>query len=218
MIHIPIMLTFVLGFISAGPNQVPIDIGVLVAQTLAADSSEARESPLVPFQSEIEQVSKEYHIPAALIAAIIQEESSFTEWSERFEMVYARDRRVKREANAWSRTHAGIPTRQTELYDRARSMGPMQVMGQVAREQGFSARYLSALFAPRNSIEQGGKLLRHLLDRYPSDTLAAISAYNQGSARRHHGTFANARYVYRVSIAWRAYQKLFARRSNHLPH
>jgi soluble lytic murein transglycosylase-like protein len=214
MTNIPIVLTLVFGIFSTSPNRVPLEVGALVSQTIAMDSSEAQESPLVPFQSEIEHVSEEYHIPAALIAAIIQEESSFTEWSERFEIVYARDRRVKREANAWSRTHSGIPSMQTELYDRARSMGPMQVMGEVARKQGFSARYLSALFAPQNSIEQGGRLLRHLLDRYHRDTLAAISAYNQGSARRHHGTFANARYVYRVSIAWRAYQKLFARRTN----
>ena len=86
-------------------------------------------------------------------------------------------------------------------------MGLMQPMGEVAREQGFDSTYLSALFEPFNSIDQGATLLKKLLTRYGHDTLAAISAYNQGSARRTHGTFENAQYVYRVSVAWRHYDK-----------
>lgn len=84
-------------------------------------------------------------------------------------------------------------------------------MGETAREQGFMARYLAELYLPANSIQHGAKLLRTLLDRYHGDTLSAISAYNQGSARRKAGVFLNARYVYRVCLAWRAYQVMFKR-------
>ena len=92
----------------------------------------------------------------------------------------------------------GTPSSETELADRSRSFGLMQVMGETAREQGFAARYLAEMSIPVDSIEHGAKLLHSLLVRYHGDTLAAISAYNQGSARRKAGVLLNARYVYRV--------------------
>jgi soluble lytic murein transglycosylase-like protein len=182
-----------------------------------SDSVEANSTPLLPFENEIERAANEQHIPAALIAGIIQEESRFDAWAERVELAYQKNVRVRHAAAKWAGEHANTPSYQTELTDRSRSMGLMQVMGEVAREQGFTARYLSQLFEPAHSIAEGSKLLRTLLDRYPGDTLAAISAYNQGSARRKHsrssrykrGAFLNARYVYRVVIAWRAYKRLF---------
>jgi soluble lytic murein transglycosylase-like protein len=86
----------------------------------------------------------------------------------------------------------------------------MQVMGETAREQGFDRPFLSELYLPENAIAHGAMLLKKLLTRYRGDTLAAISAYNSGSARRsRRGMFANARYVYRVAIAWRAYDELW---------
>jgi hypothetical protein len=88
-------------------------------------------------------------------------------------------------------------------------MGLMQPMGEVAREQGYDSIYLSSLFEPFNSIDQGATLLKKLLTRYGRDTLAAISAYNQGTPREVHGTFANAQYVYRVNVAWRHYDQAF---------
>ncbi len=85
-------------------------------------------------------------------------------------------------------------------------------MGETAREQGFANTYLAELYLPRNALEHGALLLHRLLVRYHDDTLAAISAYNQGTARKHRGVFVNARYVYRVTLAWRAYERLFHER------
>ena len=114
---------------------------------------------------------------------------------------------MQRDAREWSKQWRGLPTYQTELDDRSRSIGLMQVMGQLAREQGFAPRYLSELHLPENSILQGAKRLRALLDRYRNDTLSAISAYNQGKNRKRGETFANARYVYRVCAAWKVYRR-----------
>jgi soluble lytic murein transglycosylase-like protein len=163
---------------------------------------------LVPYREEIVAAADKNNVPPALIAAVIQEESRFDEWATRVEPRYLRNAKVRRAAARWTRAHSGNPSPITELHDRSRSFGLMQVMGETAREQGFAARYLAELYLPQNAIEHGAMLLRRLLDRYHTDTLAAISAFNQGSAKKHRGIFANARYVYRVTIAWRAYERI----------
>ncbi|MDP4198306.1 MAG: transglycosylase SLT domain-containing protein [Bacteroidota bacterium] len=191
----------------------------LIARTIDAialrDSTSAVEPLLIPYRNEILRAAARYHLQPALIAAVIQEESRFEQWATRHEPRYATSRRVHHAAISWVRTHRVGPNSATEFADRSRSYGLMQVMGETAREQGFDAPYLAELYLPANAIEHGARLLAHLLGRYPRDTLAAISAYNQGSARRaregpRRGAFLNARYVYRVCLAWQAYTKSFA--------
>jgi soluble lytic murein transglycosylase-like protein len=180
-----------------------------VEQVLYADSIAASETVLVPFRTEIERAAKSHNVPSALIAAVIQEESRFDQWATRAEPLYYKNRKVRRAAMRWTRDHPGGPNQFTELADRSRSYGLMQIMGETAREQGFAQPFLAALYIPDNAIAHGATLMKKLLARYKNDTLAAISAYNQGSARKRRGVFANARYVYRVTIAWRSYEMLF---------
>jgi Transglycosylase SLT domain len=184
------------------------------SQILDADSLSANQIVLIPFCDEIERAAREHALPASLIAAVIQEESRFDEWATRTEPRYLRSRKVRRFATQFVRAHRLGPTAFTELVDRSRSYGLMQIMGETAREQGFDAPYLAELYIPSNAISHGAMLLKRLLSRYRNDTLSAISAYNQGTARRtthgaKRGVFANARYVYRVVVAWRAYDALF---------
>lgn len=185
-----------------------------------ADSLAATESVLIPFRSEIEAAAARDALPPALIAAVIQEESRFDPWATRSEPRYLRNRAVRLAASRFVKLHPRGATAFTELVDRSRSYGLMQVMGETAREQGFAPPFLAELYLPRNAIAHGAMLLSQLLRRYHNDTLAAISAYNQGSARKLKGgvhrpaVFANARYVYRVTIAWRAYDALFKNGEN----
>jgi soluble lytic murein transglycosylase-like protein len=180
-----------------------------ISQATLLDSLAASQTVLVPYRHEIESAGMQYALPAPLIAAVIQEESRFEIFATRHEPRYMRNKYVRRAAVRFSQRLHGLPSAATELADRSRSIGLMQVMGETAREQGFDARYLAGLYLPANAIAQGAKLLRALIDRYHGDTLSAISAYNQGSARRNAGVFLNARYVYRVCVAWRAYQAIF---------
>jgi len=189
-------------------------VQALVESMQAADSSEAADVFLVPFQTEINAVAGKYKLPASLLAAFIQEESQFDPFAIRTEPHYLKKRKVIAEARTWSRKHRGVPTFQTELFLRASSMGLMQPLGQVAREQGFKQRFLSALIEPYHSLDEGAKHLREKIIKYRGDTLSAISAYNQGNNRKQGGVFVNARYVYRVSVAWRVYEELFAREEN----
>jgi soluble lytic murein transglycosylase-like protein len=187
----------------------PTPIEQTTSQVLIADSLSANETLLIPFRNEIEHASISYSLPASLIAAVIQEESRFDQWATRAEPRYLRSKKVRRLAARFAREHRLGPTAFTELVDRSRSYGLMQVMGETAREQGFDPPFLAELYLPQNAIAHGAMLLKRLLKRYHNDTLSAISAYNQGSARKRRGVFANARYVYRVTIAWRSYATLF---------
>jgi soluble lytic murein transglycosylase-like protein len=187
----------------------PLYASALIDRFARMDSTEAADVFLCPFKPEIDSVAKKHKLPPALLAAFIQEESAFNPDAIRTEPGYLHKQKVIAGAREWSRRHGGLPTVQTEIVLRASSMGLMQPLGQVAREQGFDARYLVELIKPYNSLDEGAKHLLTKLRKYPKDTLSAISAYNQGNNRKKHGTFENARYVYRVAVAWKVYDKLF---------
>jgi hypothetical protein len=185
-------------------------ISQAIDSTDAQDSVEASTPVLVPFQRDIERVSREVQLPPALSAAIIQIESKFGQWSTRTEPPYKKKSVVQRQAIVWSRQHGGIPTTATEIDDRSRSYGLTQIMGQTAREEGFAYRYLAKLYLSEDNIRAGLTHFKLLLDRYRGDTLSAISAYNQGNNRKaKSGHFKNAGYVYRVALAWAAYDRAF---------
>jgi soluble lytic murein transglycosylase-like protein len=203
------MLTSLLLLLYTAHPSISIVVDSATTALQISDSIEAGHTDLVPYYSEIDSAARAHRLPAALLAGVIQEESRFAEWATRMEPRYMRSRAVRNAVVRWSRAHGGVPNAYTELADRARSYGLMQIMGETAREQGFGARYLAELYLPHNSIEHGALLLAQLMKRYSGDTLAAISAYNQGSARKHRGIFANARYVYRVTLAWRSYDVIF---------
>ena len=67
---------------------------------------------------------------------------------------------------------------ETEKTMRATSFGLMQVMGQVAREQGFDAKYLTELFDPLNAVTQGCKKLKKCLELEGGVASAALLRYN----------------------------------------
>jgi soluble lytic murein transglycosylase-like protein len=181
---------------------------IMEAERLA-DSTDAADIFLIPFYKEIDSVARINKLPPALLAAFVQEESNFNPFATRTEPSYLKKKAVIAAARKWSREHGGIPTYQTELFYRSTSMGLMQPMGEVAREQGFNKKYLSELITPFNSLSEGAKHLKTKLRRYGKDTLSAISAYNQGSNKKRRGVFLNARYVYRVTVAWHAYDLIF---------
>jgi hypothetical protein len=188
-------------------STLPAHVDSLINEQLRVDSMQVRQAVLVPFRDEIERVADSFALPPALLAGIIQEESRFEPWAARVEPHYKRKAIVQSGARNWSKRYRNLPTYETELDDRSRSFGLMQVMGQLAREQGFASRYLSEMHLPMNAVTHGAKRLRELLDRYRGDTLSAISAYNQGNNRKRGETFVNARYVYRVCAAWKIYRK-----------
>ena len=68
----------------------------------------------------------------------------------------------------------------TEAWGRGFSWGLMQVMGQVARESGFDASFLSALCDPEQGLAIGCKVLRKKFDAARGDVTQALLTWNGG--------------------------------------
>lgn len=113
-----------------------------------------------PFDALIAEAAEASDLDKVLVQALIAQESGGNPWASRVEPGYLANEVVKREAQAWSQRHHGVPTTQTELYLRSSSFGLLQIMGQVARENGFAPRYLTALYDPMTNLELGCRLLQ----------------------------------------------------------
>lgn len=81
----------------------------------------------------------------------------------------------------------------TELYYRAGSWGPMQVMGQTARELGFRGTDFVELAKPEIGVHWGCRYLRSLLNKF--EGMALEQAYREAIAR-YNGGPANPNYQY----------------------
>ncbi len=71
-------------------------------------------------------------------------------------------------------------TSKTEERARAFSWGLMQVMGQVARENGFAGIYLSELCEPETGIRVGCTVLQDKLKRAGGDLRKGLLFWNGG--------------------------------------
>ena len=67
-----------------------------------------------------------------------------------------------------------------EQWQLATSWGLLQVMGQTAREMGFTGRYLPQLVDPSLSLYYGVKYLMHQKARGDHSWSQALAAYNGG--------------------------------------
>ena len=107
-----------------------------------------------------------------LVCAVVEQESGWNPWAIRYEPAF------------FSKYVAPLYTNNkiaaTEAYARGFSWGLMQVMGQVAREAGFDALFLSALCDPEQGLVVGCKVLRKKLEAMSGDTTRALLAWNGG--------------------------------------
>ena len=123
----------------------------------------------------IQAASTQHGVDAALIQAITEHESGGESYRTRFEPAW----RYFLDPAAYA-SRLDI-TADTERVNQATSWGPMQVMGSVARELGFSG-LLTELTDAQTGLYWGVLKLKHLLTQY--DETDAISAYNAGSPRK----------------------------------
>jgi hypothetical protein len=198
-----------LAFSESDSSRIVARIADSVESQRIEDSTDASDTFLLPFRQEIFICARVNNIPPALLAAIVQTESNFKQWATRTEPHYKKKKVVIASAKNWSKSHGGLPNFVTELDDRSRSYGLGQIMGQTAREQQFNAQYLSQLYDPLDNLSQVAIKVSRLIKYYKTDTLSAISAYNQGNNRMKNGRLENYRYVYKVGVCWNQYEKAF---------
>lgn len=134
-------------------------------------------------QNCIRKAGKEFNVDVILIASVCWQESGFDPFAVRFEPSFfrkyvdtmLREKIIKQ--NPYVKT--GIPTEATERQLLAMSFGPMQIMGQTARERDCKEQFLTSLCSERG-VYWGTKNLRHLFNLYHLSA-EVISAYNAGS-------------------------------------
>lgn len=123
----------------------------------------------------------------ALFAGWVATESAFNPWAIRYEPAFF-SRYVKPLTGNLSAT---------ERNARATSWGLLQMMGQVARENGFSATYLSSLCEPLINLELGAKILKNRFAATGSWD-GALASYNGGLGGNRRAPFRNQYYVDKV--------------------
>jgi soluble lytic murein transglycosylase-like protein len=115
-------------------------------------------------------IAQKHNLPPDVVMGLIEKESSWCAWAirfePRFEQIY-----IERLSLA----------SMTEKTARSISWGPMQVMGQVARERGFTGEFLSELCDPPTGIEFGCRHLAGKLSTHLGDMMAALLSYNGGA-------------------------------------
>lgn len=139
-------------------------------------------------------------IPQELVEAIIQVESGGDQHAMRFEPGFLTRYLLNKDGTPKPVETFGACSADTERIARATSWGPMQVMGQVAREYGYEKPFLSELCGP-DGVEVGKKVLLRLKGRF-LDThgwQAVVAAYNGGpGAVQGVNEFTNHGYVVKV--------------------
>jgi soluble lytic murein transglycosylase-like protein len=114
-------------------------------------------------------VSAERHgLQPALVCAVIEQESSWNCYAMRFEPAFQM---------RYVRPLTLSPTEETA---RSISWGLMQVMGQVAREQGFEGLSLAALCEPAIGLEVGCAVLSGKLTAGGEDISKGLLLWNGG--------------------------------------
>lgn len=108
----------------------------------------------------------------ALVCAVIEQESAWNPWAIRYEPAFF----TKYVAPLYTNNKISA----SEAYARGFSWGLMQVMGQVARENGFAEPFLAALCDPAEGLDIGCKVLRRKLDAMAGDAPRGLLAWNGG--------------------------------------
>jgi len=141
------------------------------------------------------KVCKDFDLPFDLIKAIVEVESQGDPLAIRYEPFYRwiKDEIVRKSAAENSLTY------ETELMLSKCSIGPMQIMGFVAREEHNFKGNLLLLTKPEIGMRFGCKHVRKLWDRYNGYQEYVIAAYNGGhgavTSRTTKGVYHNQRYV-----------------------
>lgn len=103
-----------------------------------------------------------------LVCAVIEQESAWDAFAIRFEPAFL------------ARYVSLLGLNPTEEIARSTSWGLMQVMGQVARENGFADRSLAELCLPEHGLEIGCTVLARKIAVADGDSARALMLWNGG--------------------------------------
>jgi len=152
-------------------------------------------------------IASEYYLPSELVLAIIKVESGNNCFAMRYEPTYQWLWDVEKRTPWHDREpfpSYAFSSSETERIGQKISWGPMQIMGALARELGYSDRF-PKLCGP-TGLHYGCKYLARLATRFKEDDSwdPVVAAYNAGVPRRTpDNRFVNQDYVDSVTKAAR---------------
>jgi hypothetical protein len=162
--------------------------------------------------STILEIANKYGVSPGLVAAIITVESEGDVYAWRTEPAYrylwdVRNNKPFRALTTAENISEVAPrdfyskkgSRNTEWIGQQASWGPMQVMGAVARELGFTGHFPN--LCGEQGVHYGCRLLKKLIDKHFDEGgyAAVAAAYNGGSpVKIDGGRFKNQEYVDKV--------------------
>jgi soluble lytic murein transglycosylase-like protein len=114
--------------------------------------------------------AKNHALDSALVCAVIEQESAWDPHAIRYEPAFR------------MRYVAPLGLSQTEEVARSISWGLMQLMGQVARERGFTGNFLSALCDPATGLDIGCAVLASKLSAAGGEVAQALALWNGGAS------------------------------------
>jgi soluble lytic murein transglycosylase-like protein len=108
-----------------------------------------------------------------LVMAVVEQESMWNPWAMRYEPEFM--------AKYVEPLYTNNKISASEAYARAFSWGLMQVMGQVAREQGYDRPFLSSLCDPEQGLTVGCQVLKKKLAMAGGDLVRGLLYWNGGA-------------------------------------
>lgn len=123
--------------------------------------------PLNQLSPYIVAAAKETGLSPRFIAAVIMTESGGRITAYRYEPNFYKKYLLGKSLKTLG-GHVPSPSTistETEMFGRAVSWGPMQIMGQVAREYGFKLDDLTELLFPEHNIPLGCRILAHKIEK-----------------------------------------------------
>lgn len=133
----------------------------------------------------VNEASVAYRLRPDIVMCIIIQESAGDTFATRFErLLYETNlsTKTRNELSGWVPAEGSLPSLNTELVDRSKSWGLMQVLGDTARWCAkYAGRYFTALCDPSVGVDIGCKVLAYYLERSQGDYRTALCRYNAGS-------------------------------------
>ncbi|MFY9805113.1 MAG: transglycosylase SLT domain-containing protein [Candidatus Acidiferrales bacterium] len=114
-------------------------------------------------------IADQHGLDETLVCAVVEQESAWDTHAMRYEPGFR------------MRYVAPLRLPPTEEIARSISWGLMQVMGQVAREYGFSGKFLSSLSDPSAGIAMGCEVLASKISAAGNDIWRALELWNGGA-------------------------------------
>jgi soluble lytic murein transglycosylase-like protein len=153
----------------------------------------ANASPAVELVALAHRVAEAHALWPELVCAIVEQESAWNQWALRYEPAFY-DKYIATSLTVRPRdshvpalgaiTSPEIPDDPTEARARAFSWGLMQVMGQVAREHGFTGG-LASLCDPAVGLDIGCRVFSAKLAAAEGNVARALLLWNGAGNREY---------------------------------